>query len=87
MYIVPFIIQWYPLIGFFPRTFLGFFFICCLISCDFRDTPCQERAEASARKKRTSNGTWNCKHSKKVAIEKLAKKFADLRAELESRPT
>ena len=47
-------------------------------------TPCQERAEASARKKRTSNGKWNRKHPKKVAIEKLATKLTDLRAELEA---
>jgi regulator of replication initiation timing len=47
-------------------------------------TPCQERAEASARKKRTSNGKWNRKHPKKVAVEKLATKLTDLRAELEA---
>ena len=47
-------------------------------------TPCQERAEASARKKRMSNGKWNRRHSKKVAGEKLTTKLADLRAELEA---
>ena len=47
-------------------------------------TPCQERAEASARKKRSSNGKWNRKHPKKVAIEKPATKLTDLRAELEA---
>ena len=46
--------------------------------------PCQERAEASARKKRTSNGKWNRKHTNKVAIEKLATKLTDLRTELET---
>ena len=35
-------------------------------------------------KKRTPNGKWNRKHPKKVAIEKLATKLADLRAELEA---
>ncbi len=47
-------------------------------------TPCQERAEASARKKRTFNGKQNRKHPEKVAIKKLATKLADLRAELEA---
>jgi hypothetical protein len=41
--------------------------------------PCQERAEASARKKRTSNGKWNREHTNKVAIEKLATKLTDLK--------
>ena len=84
MYIVPCIIHWYPLIGFFPRTFLGFSVFVVLISCDFHDPPCQERAEASARKKRTPNGKWNRKHPKKFAIEKFTTKLADLR--LSSRP-
>ncbi len=44
--------------------------------------PCQERPEASARKKRTSNGKWNREHRNKVAIMKLATKLTDLRAEL-----
>ena len=39
---------------------------------------------AGAQKKRTSNGKWNRKHPKKVAIEKLATQPADLRAELEA---
>ncbi len=43
---------------------------------------CQERAEASARKKRTSNGKWKREHPNKAAIEKLATKLTDLRAEL-----
>ena len=44
--------------------------------------PCQERPEASARKKRTSNGKWNREHRNKVAIVKLATKLTGLRAEL-----
>ena len=51
-----------------------------LFSCP----PCQERTEVSTRKKRTSNGKWKRKHPKKVAIEELATKLADLRAELEA---
>ena len=50
----------------------------------FMPPPCQERTEASTRKKRTSKGKWNRKHPKKVAIEKLATNLADLRAELEA---
>ena len=65
----------------FPRTFLGFFCICCRFPVIFL-TPCQERAEASARKKRTSNGKWNRKLQ--IAIKKFATKLTDLRAELEA---
>ena len=46
--------------------------------------PVRSAPRASARKKRTSNGKWNRKHPKKVAIEKLATKLADLSAELEA---
>jgi hypothetical protein len=48
MYIVPCIIHWYPLIGFFPRTFLGFFCICCLIFCDFHDPPARSQRAKEA---------------------------------------
>ncbi len=67
----------------FPLYFLGFFSICCLISYDFH-APLSGAHRGSTRKKRTSNGKWNRKHPKKVAIEKLATKLADLRAELEA---
>ena len=44
----------------------------------------QDRAEASARKRRTSNAKWHRKRAKQVASEKLNSKLADLKAQLDA---
>jgi hypothetical protein len=51
---------------------------------DFLAPPRQERAEASARKRRTSNAKWNRKRAKQAASEKLKSTVADLQAQVEA---